>query len=281
MEQSNPELDSQTSSQIPSEADRSIKQNVLTSPVRSAQSSELQASFFQKHKKLLMFIIIVIVFLLVGFGLYVGLIKNSQKPLPVSPETTPVPTTISSFSQEEGMQDLERNPTEKVLTKELFMRLSGETKGQNGIYTGMIEKGRVRELGEEDRSEQEKRMEEIKADPKASNSLFLIEARDIDEQVLLERPIAVSHGTIGGDIQNYSYQDPGFFSVEVLLPINTNSLLLRKRSGDILDRVYFEEWQPKVEILDYPKEIGSTDKFQIEMELQPFGKTYSYSLFLG
>lgn len=221
------------------------------------------------------FFIVFSIILLISFiiGIYVYFKNNHfiKKTVSTSTPTTESTTTLS--------QTLERNPTKKVLSQEVYVSLNGETKSQNGGYTGVIKDGL--DLNPiEDRKEYKKRSEQIKNDPNANSSLFLIEIRDIEDKTLLEIPVAVVHGTIGGDVPKYSYQDPGFFSDYILIPINTNSLVLRKRSGNILDRIYVEEWQPEVNILNYPKNVGSTDKFPVEIELQPLGKAFFYSLFL-
>lgn len=253
-----------------------INNNTTTFP----QASSNNKKFFTK--KLLVLLILIVIFL-AGAGAFTIKFLNifkGKSQQSVSSGTLFTTPTPPPFIQGEITRSLERNPTKKVLTQEVYVSLSGDTQTQDGRYVGSIKEGIGFNPKSEDREKQEKILQQIKNDLKASISLFIIEARDINDQILLQIPIAVAHGTIGGDVPNYSYQDPGFFSVYILLPINTNSLVLRERSGNILDRIYTEEWQPEVKIVSYPRSVGSTDKFQVEVELQPPGKAYSYSLFL-
>lgn len=188
----------------------------------------------------------------------------------------------SSFSRGEIFQRFERKPTKKALTQEIFVKISGKTQIQRGIYKGYFEDGMSFILKDKDKEEFEKRFKQIHEGSEQSTSLFTIEARDINNQVLLEIPVAtVGKIAPGGDFYIPSYRDPGFFDHEIILPVNTNSIVLRKRFGDILDRVYVEEWQPEVKFLSYPKNVKSTDKFQVELELHPLGKAYNYSLYLN
>lgn len=188
---------------------------------------------------------------------------------------------MSSSSRGEIFQSLERKPTKKALTQEIFVSISGKTQIERGIYKGYFENGMGFILKDEDKEEFKKRFKQIHESSEQSTSLFTIEARDINNQVLLEIPVAtVGEIAPGDDLYIPSYRDPGFFDHEIILPVNTNSLVLRKRFGDILDRVYVEEWQPEVKFLSYPKNVKSTDKFQVELELHPLGKAYFYSLYL-
>lgn len=259
------------------EAINTAKNDTITT---SSQKDSNNKNFFSRR---LLIVLTLITLLLLGGSAFFFKVLNISKEKPQqSVSNGPLITTPTPLSvlQGEIMQSLERNPTEKVLAQEVYVSLSGETKTNGSGYSGSIKEGIGFLSREEHMKEQEKRQQQIKNDLKASNSLFLLGAKDKNNQVLLEEPVAVFHGIIDGDLPNYSYQDPGFFSADLLLPVNTNSIVLRTRSGEVLDRVYVEDWEPEVKISNYPKGIGSTDKFQVDVELLPADKAYSYSLSL-
>lgn len=170
----------------------------------------------------------------------------------------------TTVQQGDVTRGLERNPTKSTLAQEVYVNLSGYIDG----HKGRIEEGTGFNASEEDKSKLEKIRQMIKDNIKASNSSILLEARGKNNRVLMEQPLVID-------------RNPGIFYADLLLPINTNSIVLRERAGQILDRVYVEDREPEIRISSYPKTVGSTDKFQVDVELLPEGKVYTfYSLSL-
>lgn len=235
------------------------------------------------------FLLVITGLLILGLGV-VGIynsntqLEKNEKNNNIIPQKELTPSPIENITNDTPLveQSLERNPTSVVLTEETPISVHGYTKKQKSLYSGQIEGGSAFSGGpgtpqiiEDYRIRQDKLLK----NSEANDSLMVLQALDLNGKILLTIPISVVTGS-NTDIPIRSWNEPGSYNSNILLPSGTNSLALKVRNGQELDKVYVEDWKPEVKLISYPKEVGSTDTFNIKLELLPEGKAFSYELTL-
>ncbi|MFC1726913.1 hypothetical protein ACFL0Y_00100 [Patescibacteria group bacterium] len=240
----------------------------------------------RNSKKIAFFVLFFLIFCLGGVGAFFLLEKPKITEKATSPEELDQIEKVIEVAQETERlnspvnQTLEKIPTTNALNQETPISVTGETQAQGDSYSGSFAGGMALSGGpgtEDVIIEFKGNQEAVNNNLEAAASLMILEARDINDTVGLVRPISVS--TFGSsDLPDIKWDSPGFFYESIVLPTGTNSLVLRVRNGAILDRVYMENWEPEIKLSDYPQKVGSTDKFNLRVELLPVDKAYPYSL---
>jgi len=229
--------------------------------------------------KILLLILLGLLIVLIIEGVFLFLFSHSTRKTKVANINLSYKKNVESLPEEKNLTSLsnfERSKTNSYLTEETFISFTGSTELEGDVYKGFLEEGFAFPYNKEKYEEQRKIQEEIENNVEAQQSLFLVEARDISDNILSSFPISVIVG-IDVDIPIYSYKEPGAFSGYMLLPIKTNSLVLRIRNGKILDRVYVEDWVANIVFKDVSFDSNS-GILTIKGNLYPNDKKYVYTL---
>lgn len=223
----------------------------------------------------LIIVLTIVLILLVLLGVVtIALTRNGQPPV-VGPTPTLAPDQPTPIPTPDFRQNVfERTPTTNTLNVVTYIRYQGSTSKED-VFTGSFTEGLAYNFPATAYPNEDVRLNYIQSLSNAQKSLVVLEARDASDQTIYTMPI----GTGKSDsILGETYNQPGPFTVAAILPVGTNSVVLRVRDGNTLDRVYVESWQPTIEFDELPQEIGRTETINLNANLAPSDKAFTYKV---
>jgi hypothetical protein len=178
-------------------------------------------------------------------------------------------------------QSLNRKPSSGTTKEKAIVRINASFSGNEGSYSGKINEATSMTGPHIDQvaSDAQEMTDRKLNNPESEQSLFVLEVLAPDDKVLLSIPISTAYIAPGDDVVRERYDMPGEYSGFIALPKGTNSISIRIRGGKVLDRIYFEDWEPSLKFVENPDKNNESDEVFLAFELLPKNKTIYYVVY--